>query len=291
MLLAPSANAMRHMLQICEDYAVQFNVVFNGSKSKCLICPPTGTSRHLIQTACFPSFSIGTQSIECVAKWPHLGHIITSECIDTDDILAAKARLIGQINRVLYNFRKVDCQTKTRLVKAYCTSFYGAELWDLSQNNIESICIAWRKGIRRVWQLPNTTHSTLIPYLSDTLPLLDMFHLRMLNCVYRCLCSASPLITFVARHGILYGQMDSIIGRNVLLCSSRYNIRRDDIFNLHFQPCDIYSYFHTNAESSVLGLLPPLFELLHCRDGSLNLSSDEFCMVDISSMIASICTC
>ena len=160
--------------------------------------------------------------------------------IDTDDILAAKARLIGQINRVLYNFRKVDCQTKTRLVIAYCTSFYGAELWDLSQNNIESICIAWRKGIRRVWQLPNTTHSTLIPYLSDTLPLLDMFYLRMLNFVFRCLRSASPLITFVARHGILYGQMDSIIGRNVLLCSSRYNIRRDDILNSHFQPCDIY---------------------------------------------------
>jgi hypothetical protein len=250
-LLAPSANAMRRMLRICEDYAVQFNVVFNGSKSKCLICPPTGTSRHVIQTACFPSFSIGTQSIEFVAKWPHLGHIITSECIDTDDILAAKVRLIGQINKVLYNFRKVDCQTKTRLVKAYCTSFYGAELWDLSQSNIESLCIAWRKGIRRVWQLPNTTHSALIPYLSDTLPLLDMFYLRMLNFVYRCLRSASPLITFLARHGILYGQMDSVIGRNVLLCSSRYDIRRDDIFNLHFQPCDVYSYVHANAESAL----------------------------------------
>ena len=88
-----------------------------------------------------------------------------------------------------------------------------------------------------------------------------------------------------------YGQMDSVIGRNVLLCSSRYDIRRDDILNSHFQPCDIYSYFHANAESSVLGLLPPLFELLQCRDGSLSLSSDEFCMVDISSMIASLCTC
>jgi hypothetical protein len=289
-LLAPSANAMRRMLRICEDYAVQFNVVFNGSKSKCLICPPTGTSKHVTQT-CFPSFSIGTQSIEYVAKWPHLGHIITSECIDTDDILAAKVRLIGQINKVLYNFRKVDCQTKTRLVKAYCTSFYGAELWDLSQNNIESICTAWRKGIRRIWQLPNTTHSALIPYLSDTLPLLDMFYLRMLNFVCRCLRSASPLITFLARHGILYGQMDSIIGRNVLLCFSRYDIRRDDIFSLRFQPSDVYSYFHANAESSVLDLLPPLFELLHCRDGSLSLSSEEFCTVDISSMIASICTC
>ena len=38
----------------------------------------------------------------------------------------------------------------------------------LSQNSIESICTAWRKGIRRIWHLPNTTHSALILDLSDT---------------------------------------------------------------------------------------------------------------------------
>ena len=74
-----------------------------------------------------------------------------------------------------------NCQTKTRLVKAYCTSFYGAELWDLSKNNIESIFTAWRTGIRRIWHLPNTTHSALIPDLCYTLPLLDMFYMRIVN--------------------------------------------------------------------------------------------------------------
>ena len=172
----------------------------------------------------------------------------------------------------MYNFRKVNCQTKTRLIKAYCTSFYGAELWDLSQNSIESICIAWRKGIRRIWQLPNTTHSALIPDLSDTLPLLDVFYTRMLNFAYSCLRSKSPLINFIARHGIQYGQMDSVMGRNILNCSFRYAIRREEILNLHFQSRDIYSYFHANSDSSVL--LAPLMELLQCRDGNLRLSND-----------------
>ena len=162
-------------------------------------------------------------------------------------------------------------------------------MWDLSQNNIESICTAARKGIRRTWQLPNTTHSALIPDLSDTLPLLDMFYMRMLNFVYRCLRSESPLINFMTRHGIIYGQMDSIIGRNILNCSFRYDISLDDILNLHFQPRDIYSYFRANTDSSVL--LSPLIELLQCRDGSLSLSSGDFNMADISSMIDSICTC
>jgi len=82
--------------------------------------------------------SKGSHLIEFVDKGPHLGHNITNDCMDTDtdDIgyLQKQFSLIGQINKVLYSFFKVNCQTKTRLVKAYCTSFCGAELWDLSQN-------------------------------------------------------------------------------------------------------------------------------------------------------------
>src|SRR5664279_3319090 len=35
-LIAPSASAMRRMLQICDEYAVQYNVLFNAEKSKSL---------------------------------------------------------------------------------------------------------------------------------------------------------------------------------------------------------------------------------------------------------------
>ena len=111
---------------MCDDYATQFNVVFNASKSKCLRCLPIGTSKRVTPTVSFPTFSIGFNAIEFVAKWPHLSHVITSDGDVTDDILEAKLRLKGQINKVLYNFRKVNCQTKTRLVKANCTGFYGA---------------------------------------------------------------------------------------------------------------------------------------------------------------------
>jgi hypothetical protein len=78
------------------------------------------------------------QPIYCAIKpiyLEDLGYVITSDGDDKEDIFEAKLWLIGQINKVLYNFRKVNCQTKTRLVKAYCTSFYGAELRDLSQYN------------------------------------------------------------------------------------------------------------------------------------------------------------
>jgi hypothetical protein len=173
-------------------------------------------------------------------------------------------------------------------VKSYCTSFYGAEVWDLSHNGIEAICIAWRKGIRRIWRLPNTTHSVLIPELCETLPLVDMFYKRMLNFVYRCLNSQSSLVNFVARFGILSGQMDSVVGRNVLNCSLRYNTSIDRILRMEFASRNINRFVVASQVESDISAI--LLELLQCRDGSLTLSNDNFNVTDIAAMIDFLCT-
>jgi len=39
-------------------------------------------------------------------------------------------------------------------------SFRGRHIGSAEVNDyIDSICIAWRRGVRKVWRLPNTTHS------------------------------------------------------------------------------------------------------------------------------------
>jgi len=114
---------------------------------------------------------------------------------------------------------------------------YKEKLTDAKHRNFKL-----RKGIRRIWQLPYTTHSVLLPVLGDTLPLLDLFFVCMLSFVHRYLRSESPLINFMVCHRILYGQMDSIIGRNVSQCSFRYNVGLHNIINLHIRPCDLISY-------------------------------------------------
>jgi len=39
-LLAPTQHAMRSILNVCEEYANGFDVRFNASKSKCIVCCP-----------------------------------------------------------------------------------------------------------------------------------------------------------------------------------------------------------------------------------------------------------
>jgi hypothetical protein len=63
-----------------------------------------------------------------------------------------------------------------------------------------------------------------------------------LNFVYKCLNSQSSLVNFVTRHGILGGQMNSVIGRNVIECSLRYNTTVDCISKLEFSPYNIDKY-------------------------------------------------
>jgi len=51
------------------------------------------------------------------------------------------------------------------------------------------------------------------------------------------LSNQSSLLEFVVRYGILSGQIDSVVGRNVLICSLRYNKTNVDyISKLEFGP-------------------------------------------------------
>jgi hypothetical protein len=54
-LIAPSANATRHMLQVSDDYVAQYNVLFNAAKSKCLYYQTVGVPKHVLNS--FPHLS------------------------------------------------------------------------------------------------------------------------------------------------------------------------------------------------------------------------------------------
>jgi len=110
----------------------------------------------------------------------------------------------------------------------------------------------------------------------------------MFDFVHKCRRSESQLINFIVRHGILLGPLDYVIGRNVLNCALRYHISLDSIMNTDIQPQDIIG--RINVNDNHLAVLPLLWELLRCRDGTLCLSNHNFVMSDIITMINYLCT-
>ena len=101
-LLAPMANAMRHLLKICDIYASDYSIVFNASKSKFIFVQ----SCRDIASSFGPKseFFIGGNLIEYVKQLPHLGHIVTYSLEDVADIASRRNSVCGQINNLLCYF-------------------------------------------------------------------------------------------------------------------------------------------------------------------------------------------
>jgi len=145
-------------------------------------------------------FYVGGKPIDFVSSFPHLGHVITDTLDDGPDITKRLGNFIGQVNDVLCFFGKVSSDVKVRLLEAYCTSYYGCELWDLSGSTLSTFCTAWRKGIRRIWTLPYRTHCHLLPLLCNCMPTFDeICRRRSLKFLQSCLFHNTTLVRSVAQ--------------------------------------------------------------------------------------------
>ena len=283
-LVAPTHRAMRNMLALCDSFATEYDVVFNARKSKCLhINSCVNRSRTV---SAVPQFSIGGNNIEFVDEWPHLGHIITAVRDDKADIVSKRNILCGQINNVLCFFGKRDPLTKLSLLRAYCSSFYGSVVWDLSHSSIDAFCIVWRKGLRRIWNLPHNTHCALLPLLCGSLPLMDELACRCAKFICSCLNSESDVVKYVARHGVYFRRMLSPVGRNSLFCCSRFGVHLSDIASIN--KSFVRAHYHSLLSPSLYGTVYLLLELLFVRFGYFSVSC--FTHADIAYAVDCICT-
>jgi hypothetical protein len=285
-LLAPTASAMRRMLLLCDKFSAKYNVSFNVNKSKCLTFRPfryvSGNQSQL------PSFFIDGKLIENVSQWPHLGHVFTTQRTDCSDIIARKNSLIGQVNNLLCHFTQLDSNVKYKLFNSFCTSFYGSELWNLDTVEFQSLCVAWRKGLRRVWNLPPESASDLTCLVADCIPLHDEISRRFMNFLRSCLNCGCKFVSFIVRHGIFFSKMKSPIGRNAISSSLRYDIPLDRLVDVRLKYEFFSKRFRSLLSSDVLNRANLVVELLLIRDGLLHLPTLFFDHNDIQTIINSL---
>jgi hypothetical protein len=288
-LTAPTATAMRRLLTICEEYARAYCISFNASKSKCLVIVPSKRrGLHSLLSKC--TFCIDNKPIEFVNSFTHLGHIISNDLSDDMDILKRRNDFIGQVNNVLCYFQNLSSVTKYKLFCSYCTSFFGCELWSLSNDLIENFCIAWRKSIRRIWSIPPRTHSSFLPHICNCLPVLDELCRRFVNFVSSCVSHQCSVVRFVSFHGLYYARGFSPLGQNVSFCMRRYCRTLHDLMNLPSRQV-ILSFLNNSIDTPICNSANFVSELLLLREGTLELSSPPaFSYEELQNIIEYVCT-
>ncbi len=290
-LVAPTASAVRKLLSICGAYASEYCISFNAAKSKCLIVLPKNKLRlgaHDYFKEC--RFSINNQQIDIVESFVHLGHVISSKTGDELDIISRKNAFVGQANNMLCYFRKLTSRVKYKLFQSYCTSFYGCELWSLATSELQDICTAWRKAVRSVWNLPQTTHCYLLPLICDCLPVFDEICRRSINFARDCISHESSLIRQIASYGINQARSESPLGRNMLFCADRFSTPLNSL--LFSSSKSVSSYFNSTVADDQLRTSSFLNELIEIRDrpSSFVCSSLILSYVELCDVISFICT-
>jgi len=194
----------------------------------------------------------------------YLVHSFTSEFNYDEDIINGRSNFVRHRNNSLCYFRKLHPFVRYRLFQAYCTSFYGCELWLLTNCNIEALCVAWRKTLRRIWNLPSCTHSRLLPLICNCLPLFDEICRRPLHIIRTCVLHDSSLIRVVV-HGALCARSQSILSQHVLYCAKRCHLSINDVIYNHINSCiNSFAYNSVDCETHLAANLPT--ETLMFRD-------------------------
>ena len=290
-LIAPTPSAMRKMLRVCDDFANEYYIRFNASKSKCVMINAKGSLNcHVHAYKCNDIvFKINKCCIEFVSSYKHLGHVINNRFNDDDDLYDKRASFIGQANNVICYFNKLSADVKQRLFNSYCTSFFGCELWRLDHPVIGCISVAWRRAIRRIWSLPHTAHCNLLPLICDSLNVHDEFYKRFVKFVRRCLNHDSPLIRNVVSHGIFFSRASSQVGYNAALCVYRFPLSVYDLFirgNMSF-----LQYFTYSCDSRDIERTSLLKDLIDVRDGLSTLSTTSVTNTTYSTFTRSELDC
>ena len=105
---------MNILLDICQEYAQEYSVKFNSTKSK-LVTYNVSTTSNI-------RFALNKNPIECVDSALHLGHYIGMN-YSKKNIDLAVGNLISRTNILLFRFGTCSCDIRSSLFRSYCTSF------------------------------------------------------------------------------------------------------------------------------------------------------------------------
>jgi len=251
-LLAPTVAAAKQLLNICESFANEYSVLFNGTKSVCIVTGMRANVRVELK--------LNGEVIPCKDNATHLGTVIGPNS-SVLNVKQAVADLYKATNLLMSNFGHCSINVLDVLFSSYCTAFYGSPLWKLNVHTMRPLVTAWKKCLKRVWKLSVRTRSHYVALLRD-LDLIPMLLLRYFNFYVRCIESNNRIVRYMAELSEC---------PNLKICSEVSSLDVDVLYgNRNFVRQCIRNITVNNSSPEIVALAGVLRELCYCRDGIFN---------------------
>jgi hypothetical protein len=184
--IAPSIFALRKMSSIALNFAKEYDIKFNPLK--CQLINYSKTSNV--------SFDFDGVALKAESKGIHLGHTIGPN-VSYDAFQDAAYTLIRNTNSALYNFPYCSYDVKFELFRSYCTSYYGSQLWDITDKHAAKFYVSWRKALRKIFDLPYRTHCEMLPIIANCMPIEYQISCRIVKFISNSLSSQNMHVQFL----------------------------------------------------------------------------------------------
>ena len=80
-LISPSTRGLSRLIEECQKYGLEFDILFNSNKSAVMFFKP-----DFLRKTNFPNFKINNENIDIVSNYTYLGHIVCNDSSDDLDI-------------------------------------------------------------------------------------------------------------------------------------------------------------------------------------------------------------
>jgi hypothetical protein len=145
-LLAPSALGLQLLLNACESYGISHDILYNPSKSNCVVVPPR-KGKHILP----PSVFLNGNNIGYVDNVKYLGVILNKSLDESQDIKRQLRSLYASANTILLKFAHCSVSVKCRLVETFCLNFYCPYLWrTTTKQALSKLRVAYNNIYRRI---------------------------------------------------------------------------------------------------------------------------------------------
>jgi hypothetical protein len=278
MLLAPNIAALNEMIKICEVYADEFCIKFNGSKSKLIVFDKSSDTYQ-------PHIILNNEKLEVVDELKYLGHLVYNDR-NNPMIDYVKKDFVTKANTCLSDFGAISSFVKHSLIEKFCYSFYGIGLCKFDNSVIDVICTEWRKVMRRVWRIPPRTHCDLLPHIAECTPPEVFLLQRFVGFYCSGLHSNNDVVSSLFNNSLFY---PTRLGNNVRYILDKYDCNFMDIGVMsvsYIKKCIVQKWGSSISESNIQKGRQ-IRELIEQRDNIYGwLLNKEQC----SNIISILCT-
>ena len=273
-LLCPSISALNEMINICTNFAIEYDIRFNASKTQLIIFKGRSRSGNILN----PEIDINGDKLEVVNSVVHLGHVLHDNIYKCD-----VNKCIGDFNRqsniFLAKFKYASSHLRNFLFHKYCSSFYDTQTLPVYEPSFNDIYKAWRMAVRRLWRVPWRTHCNLLPHLAGVMAPELWFAKRSINFAKLAINSKNHYVKTVSNMA-KYGSY-SILGGNIRWLQYKYNLDVKQICKQWNDTCN--DEFHAPLICQAIQIK----ELCHMRDRFCN---EYLTREEISEILEYICT-